>query len=107
MSHMLGRVQVIDGPNNMQIMMSVFGEDRVSNPTTVSFQVGKSSGNDGNGLRFRINARIDGIDHEDGSNDTWFFNGYQINRAGVDARPIYGYYNSKLRTGWLEWGHKP
>ena len=79
--------RIIGGPSKFDLMVSLF-EGNPENRTVVAFKLG--------GLRQDINVAITGIRQEDGSGESWIFEGWVV---GEPSAQVKGHYGSRLRGG--------
>lgn len=92
---MSNALSIANGPDLMKLVFSL----AEGNPTPrkkVTFKL--------EGLNPDCEVAITGLKQEDGSGNSWIFEGYCTSWAGRLSGEVHGLYDSQIRRGWLHWG---
>ena len=76
-----------NGPSKFYFMVSLF------DGKVVTFTVEH---------RGEVHVRINKVEREDGSGESWIIGGFVIPRDGSSYQPFEGYYQTRDRKGWFE-----
>lgn len=100
--------KISSGPSKFDLMVSLF-EGNQNPRKTVRFKVDsgqrkpRGPRNTDEIIYNDVDVAITLIAHEDGSGESWLFEGYI---HGISRGNIHGYYSTKNRSGWYARGAK-
>jgi hypothetical protein len=100
---MTPHIEILRGPSKFDLMVSLFE----GNPTLrkyVQFNIYEQRG--GGIMGHSIPVAIMGIRQEDGSGESWLFEGYCSDSEWRNREQgyVFGYYSSQTRTGFIRSG---
>lgn len=82
--------KIVNGPSKFDLMISLFsGSNASTTRRTVTFVL-EASGDESS-----VTALIESVEREDGSGESWNFEGSQLGHW------VRGYYNSRSQTGTI------
>lgn len=94
---------IVKGPSKMALMFALFDSDRRGGKTA-SFEV-EESGTTAQKPK-RLVIRINTVSHEDGSGESWCFNGYVVSAwdstTNLKSKSVEGWFRTTTRTGWVK-----
>lgn len=91
-------IHISNGPGKWDLMVSLF-EGNPTHRRKVRFEI--PNGHRGNESHTELDVAITLVAQEDGSGESWLFEGY---RNGSVRGMIHGYYSTRTRTGWYARG---
>lgn len=96
---------ITKGPSKMDLMFSLFDKNR-RNGSCANFSIIKTdvSSQPTTAVSEEIGVRVDMLKHEDGSGESWFFEGYITATCNVPLghKSVKGWFRTSGREGWLE-----
>lgn len=88
----MAQLSIVNGPGKFDLMLSLF-DGTSMNPRTVAFTVNI----DGEHIAVRVAIQV--VGREDGSGESWLFDGFRTDGHHHDVR---GYYDTRTRRGWMK-----
>lgn len=94
----LNTMRVLNGPSKFDLMLSLF--DGNQHPRrTVSFQI--------EGFKKEVTVAITSVQQEDGSGESWNWEGFLRFAPETKAIRTKGYFSTKHRTGYFKFEPRP